>query len=90
MCSDGQDHLALPVGQVRQYKSAEFARKAGLPPCTGEVHDKRLRDGPRQQRGTGSPHNLHTRARPGSHGKDSEQRPPPPLQRGANAGAFSE
>ena len=88
-CSDGQDYKASPMGQVRQSNSAAFARKARLPPCTGEVHNKTLRDGPRQQRGTGSPHNLHTRARPGSHGKDSEQRPPPPLQHGANAGAFS-
>ena len=78
------------MGQVRQSNSAAFARKAGLPPYTGEVHDKRLQDGPRQQRGTDSPHNLHTRARPGSHGQHSELLPPPPLQHGANAGAFSE
>ena len=77
------------MGQVRQSNSAAFARNGRFPPDTGEVLDERLRDGPRQQRGTESPHNLHTRARPGSHGKHSEQRPPPPLQRGANAGAFS-
>ena len=68
------------MGQVRQSNSAVFARKVWFLPYTGEVLDERLRDGPRQQRGTENPHNLHTRARPGNHGKDSKQRPPPPLR----------